>query len=336
MRRVILFIQLSLYIILGAVSVAGEEEGSISVPRHDRIASLCEKGGDLWLADGRHIWHTSIARINWVAANSPAEGRQVHVEFVSTSKGWISRDDSLFETQDGGSHWQKLSFPKTFSMWGFKIGPDDDLWVYGENTGRALTKSEFLKAPRYTTTETADGRHLMLHPAFRKYKANGTKEDVRPGVGSGSAVALAFTNGRVAFADPWNIFVTNGNGSLFKPTNAGSQDVLPTAIAASAGEFWFGNRDGAVKRLAPGSLDWTTLGSIYKSHSAVEQLFFYTTRDGYALGNERLYESTDGGGSWFDLGFSKVETAYFDSDKVFVLTADKITVLPVNNYNSRR
>jgi len=91
-------------------------------PTEALVASM--KGFIAKTSDAGETWIT----IDTVATDLPIQ----NVQFLNKSVGWLTAQDRLYKTTDGGYNWSEVSYGKPFSIWNVKFVDEQTGWIGGE------------------------------------------------------------------------------------------------------------------------------------------------------------------------------------------------------------
>jgi photosystem II stability/assembly factor-like uncharacterized protein len=295
--------------------------------RIDYIAALpseCRDGCSLevmdsksgWLVGTAHdlLWETHDGGLSWKESPAPhlRPAESPKIGFVSGREGVMFTAKELYETSDGGAHWNVTEFPKFDGViQGAWALPRLGLAWAG---GGAFQPTDNSDGPNWAVKKYESGKWGILHPAVYARKTNGLwVKDEMPSCDL-SIFSLKFWDEMRGFAvgdgcfyytetsgDRWDVgvFHTGSEALNLYPYEGDEPPALkqPTFSFADQNNGWVSLEDNLLYRTRNGGKDWyrvVTAGAPYFNN-----LQFLNPAHGLGVARgKELYESVDGGGTW--------------------------------------
>lgn len=253
----------------------------------------------------------------WKELNKkPPSSNFFNAQFITNRIAWsANKKGDIFKTEDGGNSWKYISFPgREFIDIKF-FNSQKGIFSYIQNSTCYIQK-------------TIDGgltwsNYQMGEASTYVYKIFFINENVGWGVGNDQSIVKT-TDGGVT----WNFqrrivggatldspfflnqdfgWVTSSDGSVLFTVNGGSQWIaFESNFSNTIADIWFQNpTDGFLLTESNGlyitknsGSTWTKVNVLNGELSVMRKILFKNSKEGYIVGTNFFYFTSDGGNSW--------------------------------------
>lgn len=267
-----------------------------------------------WItSQGATVLRTTNGGVTWTAGTLPGATISANRDicFIDASVGFVSGSDSVWKTTNGGATWTGIGPPgrRSGSTVAWFSDANNGVVGVGDCLDTSITFYRTTDAGttwdsvRYTTTAgTAVGGIAYLNGTYiaaceggklwrstdggaswsgSNTGSNGWQEDI---IVSNGNVFIASANGSACGTAGGGVVLRSSNGgSSWSTTNFATTIMWGVTMYSSTGGWSCGD-NGKAYRTVDGGASWTELSCGMSSVDAVDDIFFYDSTNGWAVG----------------------------------------------------
>lgn len=258
----------------------------------------------LWIKDRGHILATS--------------GKTV-LESINDGRNWVKK----FRTSDVKRDFLAIS------------GDEESSWVLiGGAQSVPVPPGQLGTLPKYANDVSSTSRApRMLVPAIMISRDHGDTWRSAHLPASVGTIDTIVVSGRIAMAlGPYVVFSSTDSGKSWSALRLEpwmeKEEAYPVAATISGNRWWVSLKNGTLLSGTPGKQE---LSQVAQSTGPLEGLIFLNRCVGFALREDDLVKTTDGGHTWMPLTHSRnVKALYVTQSRAFVATHDQILQVEVD------
>jgi photosystem II stability/assembly factor-like uncharacterized protein len=216
----------------------------------------------------------------------------------------------LFESTDAGRTWRRKNLISDEKGDVLAIGGyEGDSWtVLGGERSIPISRQEFSSLPNYAQdgSSSAQCPRIMVPDILTSRNAGVTWQTVALPKAIGPIDEVAVSGSFAVALGPYVVLISKDSGqvwsAILQKAIEEDEDSFPVDAAIFGDRLWISFKNGD---LIGGSITKLDFLRISKSSSALGPLTFVSSRQGFALENDDLVETADGGAIWVPLTHSK-------------------------------